>query len=95
MIEVRTLHDGGQRPTEVAKWIAEYIDAAERSLDLAHYDFNLQEETAEIVGGALRHAAARGVEVRFVYNVDHRNPIPVPPPRGQRNRFTTGDAPTT
>jgi phosphatidylserine/phosphatidylglycerophosphate/cardiolipin synthase-like enzyme len=32
------------------------------------------------VGGAIQAAAARGVAVRFVYNVDHRNPIPVPPP---------------
>jgi phosphatidylserine/phosphatidylglycerophosphate/cardiolipin synthase-like enzyme len=80
VIEVRTLNDGGQQPADVAGWIADFIDEATRSLDLAHYDFNLRDETAAIVGGAIRRAAARGVEVRFVYNVDHRNPIPVPPP---------------
>jgi phosphatidylserine/phosphatidylglycerophosphate/cardiolipin synthase-like enzyme len=80
VIEIRTLHDGGQSPAAVAGWIAEFIGEAKRSLDLAHYDFNLREDTAPIVGGAIREAAARGVAVRFVYNIDHRNPIPVPPP---------------
>jgi phosphatidylserine/phosphatidylglycerophosphate/cardiolipin synthase-like enzyme len=80
VIEIRTLHDGGQQPADVARWIADFIGEATRSLDLAHYDFNLQNDTAAIVGGAIREAAARGVDVRFVYNVDHRNPIPVPPP---------------
>jgi phosphatidylserine/phosphatidylglycerophosphate/cardiolipin synthase-like enzyme len=80
VIEVRTLHDGGQGADDVAGWIADFVRAAQRSLDLAHYDFHLKPETASIIGGAIRDAAARGVAVRFVYNVDHRNPIPVPPP---------------
>jgi phosphatidylserine/phosphatidylglycerophosphate/cardiolipin synthase-like enzyme len=80
VIEVRTLRDGGQRAEDVASWIAEFVAEAQRSLDLAHYDFHLKPETASIIGGAIRGAAARGVSVRFVYNVDHRNPIPVPPP---------------
>jgi hypothetical protein len=80
MIDVRTLRDGGQHAGKVAGWIAEFIGEARRSLDFAHYDFNLRPETSTIIGGAIRDAAARGVTVRFVYNVDHRNPIPVPPP---------------
>jgi phosphatidylserine/phosphatidylglycerophosphate/cardiolipin synthase-like enzyme len=80
MIDVRTLRDGGQQSGQVADWIAQFLGDAKRSLDLAHYDFNLQPQTAAIVGGAIRDAARRGVAVRFVYNVDHRNPIPVPPP---------------
>jgi phosphatidylserine/phosphatidylglycerophosphate/cardiolipin synthase-like enzyme len=80
VIEVRTFRDGGQRADEVAGWIADFVGGAQRSLDLAHYDFHLKPETASIVGGAIRDAAGRGVAVRFVYNVDHRNPIPVPPP---------------
>jgi phosphatidylserine/phosphatidylglycerophosphate/cardiolipin synthase-like enzyme len=79
-LTVRTLTDGGQRPAEVARWIADFVGGARRALDLAHYDFHLSPETAAIVGGAISDAAARGVAVRFVYNVDHRNPIPVPPP---------------
>ncbi len=65
---------------EVAREVAEFVGAARRSLDLAQYDFNLGPETREVVGGALKEAAARGVAVRIVYNVDHARPIPVPPP---------------
>jgi len=79
-IEIRTLTDGGQQPAEIARAVAAFIDGAERTLDLAQYDFNLGEETKTIVGDAIRRAAARKVRLRFVYNVDYANPIPVPPP---------------
>jgi phosphatidylserine/phosphatidylglycerophosphate/cardiolipin synthase-like enzyme len=64
----------------VANQIAAFLGAAQKSLDLAQYDFHLAPETAEIVGGAIKDAAARGVAVRMIYDVGHRNPIPVPPP---------------
>ena len=80
MLEVRTLSDGGQQASEVAAWIAEFVGAARRTLDLAQYDFHLLPETAAVVCGALRAARDRGVAVRLIYNVDHPNPIPVPPP---------------
>ena len=80
MIDVRTYREGGQPAVEVAETIAEFLSGAQRSLDLAHYDFNLLDEPAEIVGGAIRAAHARGVAVRIIYDVGHRNPIPVPPP---------------
>jgi phosphatidylserine/phosphatidylglycerophosphate/cardiolipin synthase-like enzyme len=79
-IQLRTLTDGGQQPLEIAQLVAEFLRGAQRSLDLAQYDFNLGPETREVVAGALRDAAARGVAVRIIYNVDHPNPIPVPPP---------------
>src|SRR5919204_3517510 len=79
-IQIRTLTDGGQQPLEIARLVAEFLGAAKRSLDLAQYDFNLGPETREIVAGAIGEAAARGVAVRIIYNVDHANPIPVPPP---------------
>jgi phosphatidylserine/phosphatidylglycerophosphate/cardiolipin synthase-like enzyme len=79
-IRIRTLTDGGQPALEVAREVADFLGAARRSLDLAQYDFHLGEETAAVVGGALRDAHARGVAVRILYNVDHANPIPVPPP---------------
>jgi phosphatidylserine/phosphatidylglycerophosphate/cardiolipin synthase-like enzyme len=80
MIAVHTLTDGGQRPVEIAREAARFLNAAERSLDLALYDLDLGPETEEIVVGAIEGAAARGVAVRLAYNVDHPNPIPVPPP---------------
>jgi phosphatidylserine/phosphatidylglycerophosphate/cardiolipin synthase-like enzyme len=79
-IQIRTLTDGGQQPADIAHAIAEFLDGATASLDLAQYDFNLLPDTATIVGDALRRAAERGVRIRFAYNVDHANPIPVPPP---------------
>src|SRR6476646_5463663 len=79
-IEIRTLTDGGQKPVEIAHVIATFIDGAATSLELAQYDFNLGAETAPIIGDAIRRADARGVRIRFAYNIDHANPIPVPPP---------------
>jgi phosphatidylserine/phosphatidylglycerophosphate/cardiolipin synthase-like enzyme len=79
-LTIRTLTDGGQPATDVARAIAEFVDRAERTLDLAQYDFELGPETSAIVGDAIRRAAARGVRIRFAYNVDHSSPIPVPPP---------------
>jgi phosphatidylserine/phosphatidylglycerophosphate/cardiolipin synthase-like enzyme len=79
-ITLRTLTDGGQQPAAVAHEVAAFLSAAQRSLDLAQYDFHLGGETAPVVTGALQEAAARGVAVRILYNVDHANPIPVPPP---------------
>jgi phosphatidylserine/phosphatidylglycerophosphate/cardiolipin synthase-like enzyme len=80
VIEVRTLTDGGQKPEEVARAIAAYLDAARESLDIALYDLRLQDETADIVRGALVGARERGVRVRLVYNRDREDRVPVPPP---------------
>src|SRR3954449_11722138 len=79
-ITIRTLTDGGQQPAQIAREVAEFISAAQKSLDLAQYDFHLGEETTAVVGGAIKDAHARGVAVRILYNVDHANPIPVRPP---------------
>jgi phosphatidylserine/phosphatidylglycerophosphate/cardiolipin synthase-like enzyme len=80
VLEVTTHNDGGQRALDVAERIAEFVRAAQHSLDFAQYDFHLAPQTAAVVGGAIEEAARRGVAIRFLYNVDHRNPIPVPPP---------------
>src|SRR5512133_3849672 len=79
-VTIRTLTDGGQTAVDVATEIASFLDGAERTLELAQYDFELGAETAAIVGDAIRRAHHRGVRIRFLYNVDHRKPIPVPPP---------------
>ena len=79
-ISIRTLTDGGQQPLEIAHAVAAFLDGAERTLELAQYDFMLGPETAAVVGDAIRRAAARGVAIRFAYNVDHALPVPVPPP---------------
>jgi len=60
-IVIRTLTDGGQQPSEIARAVASFLDAAQHTLDVSQYDFNLGAETAAIVGDAFRRAAARGV----------------------------------
>src|SRR5437763_1748326 len=79
-VTIHTLTDGGQAATDVATQIAAFLDGATRTLELAQYDFDLGSQTAAIIGDAIRRAHERGVRVRLVYNVDHRKPIPVPPP---------------
>ena len=78
-IDISTLTDGGQSSDDVLTRIEEFLAGAERSLIL-RYDLNVGPENAERLRAAVRAAVARGVAVRFLYNVDHRNPIPVPPP---------------
>jgi phosphatidylserine/phosphatidylglycerophosphate/cardiolipin synthase-like enzyme len=79
-IRTRTLTDGGQQPLEIAAELAEFLAPAQRSLDIAQYDFHLGPETAAVIAAALQDAAGRGVAVRIIYDVDHANPLPVPPP---------------
>jgi phosphatidylserine/phosphatidylglycerophosphate/cardiolipin synthase-like enzyme len=79
-VTIRTLTDGGQTAVDVASEIAAFVDGAQRTLELAQYDFELGPQTSAIVGDAIRRAHHRGVRIRLVYNVDHRKPIPVPPP---------------
>lgn len=79
-VEVRTLTDGGQPAADVARALAEFVAAAERTLEIAIYDFHLPAELEEIVAGALVAAHERGVAVRLAYNVDHPRDVPEPPP---------------
>ncbi len=79
-LEVRTLTDGGQRSVDVAEQVVEFLGAARRRSTSRSTTSISAPDTAEIVGGAIKDAAARGVAVRMIYDVGHRNPIPVPPP---------------
>jgi phosphatidylserine/phosphatidylglycerophosphate/cardiolipin synthase-like enzyme len=79
-VEVRTLTDGGQQAADVARDLAEFVAAAERTLEIAIYDFHLPPELHEIVAGAFVAAHERGVAVRLAYNVDHPRDTPEPPP---------------
>ena len=74
------MRDGGQTADAIAKRIVDFIERARQSLEFALYDVRLPGETGDYVADAIRAAHARGVKVRLVYNDDHRNPIPVPPP---------------
>jgi len=79
-IAVAFLEDGSQPAGQTAAQLADFIAAARQSLEIAIYDLNLSGDPAEQLRTAIRAAAARGVNVRMLYNVDFPNPIPVPPP---------------
>jgi phosphatidylserine/phosphatidylglycerophosphate/cardiolipin synthase-like enzyme len=80
LIGVTTLTDGGQSPAAVAREVADFVNEARQSLDLALYDVRIETGSASLVLAALLAAHQRGVAVRLLYNVDHPGPIPVPPP---------------
>jgi phosphatidylserine/phosphatidylglycerophosphate/cardiolipin synthase-like enzyme len=79
-VELTFLQDGGQPAEQVATELAEFVGAAQHSLDIAIYDLNLRDGPAEQVRAAIKASAGRGVAIRLLYNVDFPNPIPVPPP---------------
>jgi phosphatidylserine/phosphatidylglycerophosphate/cardiolipin synthase-like enzyme len=79
-MNVTTLTDGGQLAVEIAQTVHDFLAAAQSRLDIAIYDLNLGQGTETLVIGELEAAARRGVAVRLAYNLDHRAPIPVPPP---------------
>ena len=79
MIEALPLHPGGD-PLDMARRVAAFRGEARESLDLALYDVRLPGEPGDVVAGALRDAAERGVRVRIAYNADHPERIFFPPP---------------
>ena len=79
-IGIQTLTDGGQRPADVARGVADFLSEARTSLDLALYDVRFETAAGALVLASLLGAVQRGVRVRLLYNVAHPGPIPVPPP---------------
>ena len=80
MIEIHTLTDGGQEPLDVAHRLAGFVSAAQQTLDVAIYDIRLTGDVADVVRGAFEDASKRGVKIRFAYNVEPDDRVPVPPP---------------
>ena len=79
-IELTLLSDGGQSPFAIARETAAFIAGAAKRLDLALYDVRFETDAGALVLASLLAAHQRGVVIRFLYNVDHPGPIPVPPP---------------
>ena len=65
MIAARTLTDGGQQPLDIAHVVADWLGAAQHSLDIALYDLDLGPGIEDVVTGAIEGAAKRGVAVRL------------------------------
>src|SRR5436190_3225256 len=79
-MEVHELTDGGQTAESIAELVAGFLRPAKRTLELALYDIRLPGEPGDLVAGELRAAAARGVRVRLLYNVDSARPPAISPP---------------
>jgi phosphatidylserine/phosphatidylglycerophosphate/cardiolipin synthase-like enzyme len=74
------LTDGGQTAGAVAKLLADHLCRARRTLDIAIYDLKLDTEPGDLVRRAVHDARGRGVQVRVVFNQEHRRARPLPPP---------------
>jgi len=83
-VRVHELTDGGQAAEEVAGWVAEFLRGARETLELALYDIRLPGAPGDLVADELRAAAARGVTVRLLYNVDSNRPPAIQPPPSTR-----------
>jgi phosphatidylserine/phosphatidylglycerophosphate/cardiolipin synthase-like enzyme len=79
-VQAFTLTDGGQPADRTANALAEFIRAAQQTVEIAIYDLRLPDPLAQIVRGALDDARTRGVQVRLAYNLDCREDQKVPPP---------------
>jgi phosphatidylserine/phosphatidylglycerophosphate/cardiolipin synthase-like enzyme len=60
--------------------MASFLDGATSTLDIALYDLRLEDAPGNTLFGAFEAALKRGVRVRLLFNQDHAQAIPVPPP---------------
>ena len=64
----------------MAQRLASFLDGATRALDVAIYDLRLEQSPAATLLNSFQAAVKRGVSVRLIFNQDHSQAIPVPPP---------------
>jgi phosphatidylserine/phosphatidylglycerophosphate/cardiolipin synthase-like enzyme len=79
-VQAFTLTDGGQPAERTANALADFIRAAEQTLEIAIYDVRLPDPLAQILRGAFDDGRGRGVQLRLAYNLDCREGQKVPPP---------------
>jgi phosphatidylserine/phosphatidylglycerophosphate/cardiolipin synthase-like enzyme len=60
--------------------VAGFLNGATKTIDIAIYDLRLDAGPATAVLSAFDAALKRGVAVRLIFNNDHPDTIPVPPP---------------
>jgi phosphatidylserine/phosphatidylglycerophosphate/cardiolipin synthase-like enzyme len=83
-LDVFTLTDGGQKADDVARRVAAFFEPARETLEIALYDVRLPDPVGSIVADQLKAAAARGVKIRLIYNVDVGRPAALHPPPSTR-----------
>jgi len=79
-IETDLLEAGSRSASDVAHELAAFIAAAQRSVDVAIYDFQARTGATTEVARALEAAATRGVAVRVAFNLDRDPHAAAPPP---------------
>ncbi len=62
--------DAKQQPADTAAMLAQFVEAAKSSLDVAIYDFKLSGALASTVAGAFTDAAGRKVKIRIGYDAN-------------------------
>jgi len=60
--------------------VAVFLDGATKTLDVAIYDLRLDDSPSATILNSFQAAVKRGVAVRLIFNQDHAQAIPVPPP---------------
>ncbi len=60
--------------------MAVFLDGATKTLDVAIYDLRLDDSPSATILNSFQAAVKRGVAVRLIFNQDHAQAIPVPPP---------------
>src|SRR4249920_3431429 len=74
------LQDGTQSAEQVVGSIGGFIGSADRSLDVAIYDFDARSGTSARLADALEGTLARGVPARVIFNVDRSDAASAPRP---------------
>ena len=68
-LDAEFLTDGGQTAESVVDQLVGFIEASERTIDVAIYDFHARVGASARIADALAAAVARGVTVRVTFNV--------------------------
>ena len=80
-VQAFTLVDGGQPAERTAQQLAEFVGAAEHTLEIAIYDLRFDEgPLRDELRDAFDQAQQRGVQIRLAYNKDAPDDQVVPPP---------------
>jgi phosphatidylserine/phosphatidylglycerophosphate/cardiolipin synthase-like enzyme len=82
-LEAIFLEDGGQSAEDVATRVSAFVASAERTLEVAIYDFHARKGASAAIGDALEASQARGVQVRVAFNVERDDRASAPRPMAE------------
>ena len=91
-LQASFLAEHEQSPTDVVTRLADFLRGAERSLDMALYDFRLSDPLATVLTAALSERANAGVAIRIAYDADKPEGGWEEANNYAKNRFVSFDA---